>query len=254
MPACLSRPSRIDGARHAAAVIELIVTRLRHTGPDVRIIVSGDSDLARQRLNRWCGRAGFGYVIGIARHARRQGRLAAWEAALKVAYLRDGTRAAHDPRQAAQVRRSDSVYTRRVRVLLASHHPVRDADLTAVRALVPCPGRLRSRHVDASGGACHSPECPTPAQPHSARAPRSMPHRFPPFRNGRKKDPGSGSARPAGQRPSSRSRAKKKAAREAALGGAPAAGRSKTIRMTNRRRGRHAGGRKPRVHSDRRDL
>jgi hypothetical protein len=152
MPACLSRPSRIDGARHAAAVIELIVTRLRHTGPDVRIIVSGDSDLARQRLNRWCGRAGFGYVIGIARHARRQGRLAAWEAALKVAYLRDGTRAAHDPRQAAQVRRSDSVYTRRVRVLLASHHPVRDADLTAVRALVPCPGRLRSRHVDASGG------------------------------------------------------------------------------------------------------
>lgn len=64
------RPSRIDGARHAAAVIRLIVTRLRQTWPEVRIIVRGDSGFCRQRLIRCCERHGVGPVIGVARHTR----------------------------------------------------------------------------------------------------------------------------------------------------------------------------------------
>ena len=43
MLACLLRPSRIDGAKHSAAVIKLLVTRLRQAWPKVRIIVRGDS-------------------------------------------------------------------------------------------------------------------------------------------------------------------------------------------------------------------
>ena len=43
MLACVLRRSRIDGARHAAAVIKLIVTRLREAWPTVRVIVRGDS-------------------------------------------------------------------------------------------------------------------------------------------------------------------------------------------------------------------
>lgn len=33
------RPSRIDGARHAAAVIKLLVARLRRAWPNTRLIV-----------------------------------------------------------------------------------------------------------------------------------------------------------------------------------------------------------------------
>jgi hypothetical protein len=92
MLACLLRPSRIDGARHAAAVIRLIVTRLRHAWPDVRLIVRGDSGFCRQRLIRWCERADVGYVIGVARNPRLHRIVEAWEAELEAAFVRDGTK------------------------------------------------------------------------------------------------------------------------------------------------------------------
>jgi len=37
MPSCLPRPGRIDGAKHAAAVIKLLVSRLRQAWPKVWI-------------------------------------------------------------------------------------------------------------------------------------------------------------------------------------------------------------------------
>ena len=40
------RPSNKDGARHAWAVLALLVRRLRQAWPDVRIVVRGDSELA----------------------------------------------------------------------------------------------------------------------------------------------------------------------------------------------------------------
>lgn len=92
MLACLLRPSRIDGAKHAAAVIKLIVTRLRQAWPDVRIIVRGDSGFCRQRLIRWCERRGVGYVIGVAKNARLHKAVAAWEDELEIAFVREGTK------------------------------------------------------------------------------------------------------------------------------------------------------------------
>lgn len=92
MLACVLRPSRIDGARHAAAVIRLIVTRLRQAWPRVRIIVRGDSGFCRQRLIRWCERRGIGYVIGVARNQRLHARVAAWERELEAAFVRDGAK------------------------------------------------------------------------------------------------------------------------------------------------------------------
>lgn len=70
MLACVLRPSRIDGALHVAAIIKLIVTRLRQAWSQARIIVRGDSGFCRQRLIRWCERRGIGYVIGVARNKR----------------------------------------------------------------------------------------------------------------------------------------------------------------------------------------
>lgn len=86
MLACVLRRSRIDGARHAAAVIKLIVSRLRQAWPMVRIIVRGDSGFCRQRLIRWCERHGVGYVIGMARNARLHRHVADWEQEMEQAY------------------------------------------------------------------------------------------------------------------------------------------------------------------------
>ncbi len=92
MLACVLRPSRIDGAKQAAAVIRLIVTRLRQAWPLARIIVRGDSGFCRQRLIRWCERRNVGYVIGVARNARLHAQVAAWERELEAAFVRDGTK------------------------------------------------------------------------------------------------------------------------------------------------------------------
>jgi len=92
MLACLLRPSRIDGARHAAAVIKLLVTRLRQVWPTVRIIVRGDSGFCRQPLLRWCERHQVGYVIGVARNARLHRNVEAWEAGLETAFAQTGTK------------------------------------------------------------------------------------------------------------------------------------------------------------------
>lgn len=89
MLACLLRPSRIDGAKHAAAVIKLLVGRLRQAWPKVRIIVRGDSGFCRQRLLRWCERHQVGYVIGVARNARLHKRVKFWEARLAAAFKRN---------------------------------------------------------------------------------------------------------------------------------------------------------------------
>ncbi|NLZ11029.1 MAG: transposase, partial [Alcaligenaceae bacterium] len=92
MLACLLRPSRIDGARHAAAVLRLLVTRLRQTWPDVKIIIRGDSGFCRQRLLRWCERANVQYIIGLARNTRLQARVKLAEQVLERDYRRTGSK------------------------------------------------------------------------------------------------------------------------------------------------------------------
>jgi len=88
MLSCVLRPSRIDGAKQAAAVIKLLITRLRQAWPDTKFIVRGDSGFCRQRLIRWCERHDVGYVIGVARNARLQKAVADWEAELEADFAK----------------------------------------------------------------------------------------------------------------------------------------------------------------------
>ena len=92
MLACVLRRSRIDGAKNAAAVIKLLVQRLRQVWPETRIIVRGDSGFCRQRLLRWCERSGVSYLIGLARNARLQATVQYAEAALADEYERTGAK------------------------------------------------------------------------------------------------------------------------------------------------------------------
>ncbi len=63
------RPSNIDGAKHAWAILALLTRRLRQAWPDVRIILRGDSGFCRWRMLRWCERHNVDYVVGVARNA-----------------------------------------------------------------------------------------------------------------------------------------------------------------------------------------
>lgn len=63
------RPANIDAAKHSRAILKLLVTRLRRTWPNVRIIFRGDSGFCRWRLMRWCDRNGVDYILGLPKNA-----------------------------------------------------------------------------------------------------------------------------------------------------------------------------------------
>ncbi len=90
MLACYLRRSRIDGAKNATALLKGLIARLRLAWPKVKIIVRGDSGFCRQRLIRWCERAGVNYVIGVARNARLEATVAMVELALQEQYEQSG--------------------------------------------------------------------------------------------------------------------------------------------------------------------
>jgi hypothetical protein len=64
------RQSNIDGARHAWAILALLVKRLRKAWPKVKIIFRGDSGFCRCRMLRWCETHGVYYVVGLAKNSR----------------------------------------------------------------------------------------------------------------------------------------------------------------------------------------
>jgi hypothetical protein len=64
------RPSNIDGARHAWAVLALLVKRFRKSWPKVKIIFRGDSGFCRWRMLQWCEKQGVYYIVGLAQNSR----------------------------------------------------------------------------------------------------------------------------------------------------------------------------------------
>jgi hypothetical protein len=64
------RPSNLDPARHAWAILKLLVRRLRQAWPGVKIVFRGDSGFCRWRLLRWCEDHGVGYIVGLAKNNR----------------------------------------------------------------------------------------------------------------------------------------------------------------------------------------
>ncbi len=66
------RPSNIDAAKHARAVLKLLVQALRAAWPEVKMTIRADSGFCRWRLMRWCDSHGIGYVFGLARNPTLQ--------------------------------------------------------------------------------------------------------------------------------------------------------------------------------------
>ena len=64
------RPSNIDGARHAWAILSLLVKRFRQVWPHARIVFRGDSGFCRWRMLAWCERHDVHYIVGLAKNDR----------------------------------------------------------------------------------------------------------------------------------------------------------------------------------------
>ena len=64
------RPANIDGAKHAWAILALLVKRLRQEWPEVRIVLRADSGFCRWRMLRWCERHAVYYIVGLAKNKR----------------------------------------------------------------------------------------------------------------------------------------------------------------------------------------
>ncbi|MBU6473777.1 MAG: IS1380 family transposase [Alphaproteobacteria bacterium] len=64
------RRSNIDASKHAAAILKLLVTRLRRAWPRTKLVFRGDSGFCRDLLLSWCDRHDVKYVVGIARNDR----------------------------------------------------------------------------------------------------------------------------------------------------------------------------------------
>jgi Transposase DDE domain group 1 len=86
------RESRIDAAKHAAAILKLLVTRLRCKWPQVRIVFRADSGFCRQRIINYCERANVNYIIGLARNSRLQQITEFLELAMKDAFDQTGVK------------------------------------------------------------------------------------------------------------------------------------------------------------------
>ena len=66
------RPSNIDAAKHAGAILKLLTGYIRERWPDTKIVYRGDGGFCRHRVLGWCERNGVDYIVGIPRNKRLQ--------------------------------------------------------------------------------------------------------------------------------------------------------------------------------------
>jgi hypothetical protein len=62
------RPSNIDNAKNAWAILALLVKRFRQVWPNVNIIFRADSGFCRHRMFEWCEKNDVTYIVGIAKN------------------------------------------------------------------------------------------------------------------------------------------------------------------------------------------
>jgi hypothetical protein len=64
------RESNIDGAKHAWAILALLVKRFRQEWPNCNIIFRGDGGFCRDKMLLWCERNGLEFITGMAKNNR----------------------------------------------------------------------------------------------------------------------------------------------------------------------------------------
>ncbi len=118
------RPSNIDGAKHAWAILKLLVGELRQAWPEVRIILRADSGFCRHRMLTWCERHEVGYIVGLAKNARLNDQASMWMGWAEAAYHHGGEK----QRLFAELRYGARTWGRRRRVIARLEHGPKGAN------------------------------------------------------------------------------------------------------------------------------
>jgi len=118
------RPSNIDGAKHAWAILALLVKRLRQAWPEVRIVLRADSGFCRHKMLSWCERKGLGYIVGLAKNARLNKDAALAMGQAEAAY-RDG---GQTQQIFAELSYGAKTWTKRRRVIARLEHGPKGAN------------------------------------------------------------------------------------------------------------------------------
>ena len=118
------RPSKIDGAKHAWAILALLVKRLRQAFPAVRIIFRGDSGFCRWRMLAWCERHNVGYIVGMAKNDRLNRLAASLIEAAEQAYHETGAK----QRRFTDIAYGAKTWDRARRVIVKAEHSAQGAN------------------------------------------------------------------------------------------------------------------------------
>jgi hypothetical protein len=95
------RPSNIDPAKHAWAILAKLVSALRERWADVKIILRADSGFCRWKMLRWCESHQVDYIVGIAKNERLKALSAKLEQRAERKYRKSGEKS--PPLQKVQV-------------------------------------------------------------------------------------------------------------------------------------------------------
>ena len=118
------RPSNIDGAKHAWAILALLVKRLRAAWPEVRIVLRADSGFCRHKMLSWCERNEVGYIVGLAKNARLNKDAEMWMGWAEAAWRHGGEK----QRLFVELRYGAKTWTRRRRVIARLEHGPKGAN------------------------------------------------------------------------------------------------------------------------------
>ncbi len=118
------RPSNVDGAKHAWAVLKLLVGRLRQAWPEVGIILRADSGFCRHRMLGWCEGHGVGYIVGLAKNARLNEQASMWMAWAEAAFEHGGEK----QRLFADLRYGAKTWKKQRRVIARLEHGAKGAN------------------------------------------------------------------------------------------------------------------------------
>ena len=118
------RESNIDSAKHAWAILALLVKALRQRWPKVKITVRADSGFCRWKMLRWCERAGVNYIVGLAKNERLHALSAKLQKRAERKYQRSGEKV----RLFTQFKYKAQSWDRKRRVIAKAEHSLKGAN------------------------------------------------------------------------------------------------------------------------------
>ena len=136
------RESNIDSAKHAWAILALLVKALRKRWPELKIILRADSGFCRWKMLRWCERTGVKYIVGLAKNERLNSLSAKLQKRAERKYQRSGLKV----RLFSQFKYKAKTWDKKRRVIAKAEYSARGANPRYV--LSNLEGRSQSLYDD----------------------------------------------------------------------------------------------------------